>query len=138
MNLLFKIRKNSIHFSIQLGRCIIFFQHQALTILLLNIGNPMYSVCYTTICFFIFINWKYLQHCTFKPWVDDVHEYIIYWTVEEVEGHVLKLWKVSRMDMGAYMCIARKKKLFLNSLIYLTTKITKISMMIYKKKTTSS
>ena len=22
-------------------------------------------------------------------------------------GSVLKLWKVSRMDMGAYMCIAR-------------------------------
>ena len=26
---------------------------------------------------------------------------------EEVTGSVLKLWKVSRMDMGAYMCIAR-------------------------------
>jgi len=28
-------------------------------------------------------------------------------TAEEVSGPVLKLWKVSRMDMGAYMCIAR-------------------------------
>ena len=26
---------------------------------------------------------------------------------EEVRGPILKLWKVSRMDMGAYMCIAR-------------------------------
>ena len=26
---------------------------------------------------------------------------------EEVSGPILKLWKVSRMDMGAYMCIAR-------------------------------
>ena len=26
---------------------------------------------------------------------------------EEVQGPILKLWKVSRMDMGAYMCIAR-------------------------------
>ena len=28
-------------------------------------------------------------------------------SAEEVSGPVLKLWKVSRMDMGAYMCIAR-------------------------------
>lgn len=28
-------------------------------------------------------------------------------TAEEVSGPILKLWKVSRMDMGAYMCIAR-------------------------------
>ena len=28
-------------------------------------------------------------------------------SVEEVSGPILKLWKVSRMDMGAYMCIAR-------------------------------
>jgi len=28
-------------------------------------------------------------------------------TAEEVSGPMLKLWKVSRMDMGAYMCIAR-------------------------------
>ena len=27
--------------------------------------------------------------------------------VEEVSGPMLKLWKVSRMNMGAYMCIAR-------------------------------
>ena len=38
----------------------------------------------------------------------------MYCTVEEVEGHVLKLWKVSRMDMGAYMCIARKMKIIFN------------------------
>ena len=28
-------------------------------------------------------------------------------TAEEVTGPVLRLWKVSRMDMGAYMCIAK-------------------------------
>ena len=28
-------------------------------------------------------------------------------SAEEVSGPILKLWKVSRMDMGAYMCIAR-------------------------------
>ena len=28
-------------------------------------------------------------------------------SAEEVSGPMLKLWKVSRMDMGAYMCIAR-------------------------------
>ena len=28
-------------------------------------------------------------------------------SAEEVSGPVLKLWKVSRMDMGAYMCIAK-------------------------------
>ena len=26
---------------------------------------------------------------------------------EEVSGRILRLWKVSRMEMGAYMCIAR-------------------------------
>jgi len=28
-------------------------------------------------------------------------------TAEEVTGPILRLWKVSRMDMGAYMCIAK-------------------------------
>ena len=32
---------------------------------------------------------------------------LILLAAEEVEGPILKLWKVSRMDMGAYMCIAR-------------------------------
>ena len=34
-----------------------------------------------------------------------------YFAAEEVQGPILKLWKVSRMDMGAYMCIARYSSL---------------------------
>ena len=34
-------------------------------------------------------------------------------TAEEVTGPVLRLWKVSRMDMGAYMCIAKVSSPFL-------------------------
>ena len=34
-------------------------------------------------------------------------------TAEEVTGPVLRLWKVSRMDMGAYMCIAKVSLPFL-------------------------
>ena len=32
---------------------------------------------------------------------------VFFFPAEEVTGPVLRLWKVSRMDMGAYMCIAR-------------------------------
>ena len=42
---------------------------------------------------------------------------------EEVLGPVLKLWKVSRMDMGAYMCIAKVGAL-LGRPSFITTFIT--------------
>ena len=32
---------------------------------------------------------------------------LVFFVVMEVSGSELRLWKVSRMDMGAYMCIAK-------------------------------
>ena len=41
-------------------------------------------------------------------------------TAEEVTGPVLRLWKVSRMDMGAYMCIAKVGLPFLLGVLCIT------------------
>ena len=43
----------------------------------------------------------------YNPWSPPYLSYNCFFVVMEVSGSELRLWKVSRMDMGAYMCIAK-------------------------------